>query len=165
MEQIATVLSRPSASSNELDALALTNKRASRLWQRMAELYGNKWHSQMGPAPTELWLRAVSGLSDDQLKVGINACLYSDDQWPPSLPEFVSRCKARRENAGMYANTPLLPAAKSSAETAAEQLSAMRAKLRSTASPVRGPTLSQAVDDYAWFSAREGWDAEAPLRA
>ncbi len=119
----------------------------------------------MGQSPNESWLRAVSALSDDQLKAGINACLYSDDEWPPSLPEFVSRCKARRENAGMYANVPMLPAAKSSAETAAEQLRAMRAKLKQAPAPARGPTLSEAIDDYAWFSAHREWDADAPLRA
>lgn len=119
----------------------------------------------MGQSPNESWLRAVSALSDEQLKAGINACLYSDDEWPPSLPEFVSRCKARRENAAMYRNAPLLPAPKSSAETAAEQLAAMRAKLKQTPAVTKRPALGDGVDDYAWFSARREWDADAPLRA
>ena len=163
MEQIATVLNR-SPSSIESEQLATNNRRASRLWQRMAELYGHKWTSSMGQSPNESWLRAVSALSDEQLKTGINACLYSDDEWPPSLPEFVGRCKARRENAAMYRNAPLLPAPKSSAETAAEQLAAMRATLKQ-APVTKRPALGDGVDDYAWFSARREWDADAPLRA
>ena len=160
----------PSPSSTAFDEIARLNKRDSKLWLRMGELYGHKWASQMGTAPSELWLKALSGLSDEQVKVGVNACLYSEDQWPPSLPEFVARCRpSKRENAAAYRYVPMLPHPPVNEPLARKAIDAMKAKVQAViaadAAKPKPATLLDGIDDYAWFSSRSSeFDAAAPLR-
>ena len=70
-------------------------------------------------------------MSDDQIRAGLRGCLASTDAWPPSLPEFVNRCRPpKRENEAMYRYSPMLPTPVSSKETACEQLAKIRKLVR-----------------------------------
>jgi len=62
-------------------------------WLRMTEMYGHLWVSAYGDVPSELWAKAVARLSNDQIKMGLEACLYRDDNYPPNLPTFLKLCK------------------------------------------------------------------------
>lgn len=65
------------------------------LWVRMAEVYGNKWTSQNDDSESsvaETWRKGLAGITKAQLADGLQACLFSADPWPPTLPEFRARC-------------------------------------------------------------------------
>lgn len=107
---------------------------AARIWSRMTEIYGHRWASAMGEAPTESWSMAIGQLSHDELKRGLRACMTSGEAWPPSLPQFVAMCRPpRRENAAAYRYDRQLPAPVSTRERAQTELAAMRARLRGAA--------------------------------
>ena len=116
--------------SSESPQPATNGKRASTFWKRMTELYGHKWTSAQGEAPNPTWSRAISALSDDELKLALRTCLTSGDAWPPSLPEFLAMCRApKRENAAAYRFQALPSAQKSSSERAASELANLRRML------------------------------------
>lgn len=106
------------------------SKAAATLWLRMTEIYGHRWTSAHGETPTALWSTALSGLSGDQVKRGLLACLTNGDAWPPSLPEFLAWCRPpARENAAAYRAVPMLPAPVSSPERAKQELQQIRQRL------------------------------------
>ena len=125
ISQLAAAYQPSSASAEPVP----NGKRVSAFWTRMTELYGHRWTSAQGETPNPTWSKAISGLSNDELRKGLNACLTSTNAWPPSLPEFLAMIRDRRENAAMYRNAPQLPAPVSSAETARSKLQALRAQL------------------------------------
>lgn len=108
--------------SNVSASPAPNGKTVSTFWTRMTELYGHRWTSAQGETPNPTWSKAISGLSNDELRKGLRACLNNANAWPPSLPEFMAMVRDRRENAAMYRNVPQLPAPKSSQETARREL-------------------------------------------
>jgi hypothetical protein len=73
-----------------------------RLWERMTALYGHAWLSVHGPSPQssdgtltihgETWSKVLSGLSGTQLGHGLEACITSGREFPPSAPRFRSMC-------------------------------------------------------------------------
>ena len=110
------------------------SRTAAKFWLRMTEIYGHKWTSTAGETPTELWSTAVTGLSGDEVKRGLSACLNSSEPWPPSLPQFLGMCRPpRRENAAAYRWQPQLPAPVSRPEKARAELAKIRATLRGAA--------------------------------
>jgi len=68
-----------------------------RLWNRMTQLYGHKWTSSYGEFDQDdTWAMGLADLSLDQIKTGFVACLDSDEEWPPTLPQFRQLCKERK---------------------------------------------------------------------
>lgn len=65
-----------------------------RLWQRMAETYGHKWVSSFGEKPTLPWINKINNSEPLFLKAGIDEMFIQLPEWPPTLPEFISLCKA-----------------------------------------------------------------------
>jgi Replication protein P len=64
----------------------------TRLWLRMAEIFGHKWVSQYGPDPLETWAIRLGQLSAQQIAIGVSKCASSALEWPPSLPDFCGMC-------------------------------------------------------------------------
>lgn len=65
----------------------------------MAATFGHKWVSSYGAEPSDTWLAGLIDLSQEELKTGIVACLSWEAEWPPTLPQFRSLCRPRREEA------------------------------------------------------------------
>jgi hypothetical protein len=63
-----------------------------RLWIVMAETYGHKWTSPMGETPNETWVSQLKSLSAEEWVAGITKLKASHEEWPPSLPAFMSWC-------------------------------------------------------------------------
>jgi hypothetical protein len=63
-----------------------------RLWVVMSETYGHKWTSPMGESPNETWTERLKKLVAEEWVAGITKLKCSCEEWPPSLPEFVSWC-------------------------------------------------------------------------
>lgn len=121
--------STPTRQTGSIDSANL--RRVKNFWTRMVEMYGPKWTSQAGEKPTELWSKAVSALSDDQVRTALGKCIKSGDRWPPSLPEFLTLARGeKRENWQAYRYAPMLPTPVSSKETAAAKLAEARKALR-----------------------------------
>ena len=66
------------------------------LWQRMAEIYGHRWTSNFGDDAGKgagyTWARGLAGLTNEQIRAGVDAALASAEPWPPTLPEFRALC-------------------------------------------------------------------------
>lgn len=63
----------------------------------MAEIYGHRWTSAFGETADdagagETWAKGLAGITPEQLRDGLLACVVSADPWPPTLPEFRARC-------------------------------------------------------------------------
>ena len=89
-----------SESSNEV----LGDKVMSKIWARMASIYGHKWSSHLGVVSdaegrltdaAKMWQKGLVGVSLDSLKAGFDALVLDAHAWPPSLPEFRKLCLAR----------------------------------------------------------------------
>jgi hypothetical protein len=49
-----------------------------------------------------VWTEALSRLTEEQIRTGLDACLSSGQHFPPSLPEFCALAKPKRVNEAMY---------------------------------------------------------------
>lgn len=60
----------------------------------MTSLYGHKWTSSYGTEidPDRVWEAALNGITDEQIKFGLRACVDKSLEWPPSAPEFRNLC-------------------------------------------------------------------------
>lgn len=71
-------------------------ERIRTLWLRMAEIYGHRWTSAYGEdceqGAGSTWSKGLAGITGKQLAQGLSATIASADAWPPTLPEFRSRC-------------------------------------------------------------------------
>ena len=77
------------------------DRRMTRLWERMAALYGTRWEMEYGPVASPsgsiaplagIWLEALVDVSNDALAAGLRRCMDRDAFTPPSLPEFIRLC-------------------------------------------------------------------------
>lgn len=90
---------QPSASTSEWSA-----RHMARFWERMTEVYGHRWASAYGTAANEdgtissaaeTWRSGFikTGLSPDDVLVGLQRMVTAGDDWPPSLTAFLKLCK------------------------------------------------------------------------
>lgn len=60
-------------------------------------MYGSKFADMWSSADAEMvkqtWAEALQYVSGEQIKAALRDCL-NNNPWPPSLPEFVSLCRA-----------------------------------------------------------------------
>lgn len=73
-----------------------------RLWARMAAIYPQRWCKDLGDTPEkpdgslriagDEWMRAIAGLTDDQIAAGIEACRLTGTPFVPMPAEFRARC-------------------------------------------------------------------------
>jgi len=69
------------------------------LWLTMTRVYGHKWTSQFGDQvdPGNVWAACLKGLSNEQVKHGLNCLVLNGQEWPPSAPEFRKLCTGADE--------------------------------------------------------------------
>nr|WP_143341585.1 hypothetical protein [Crenothrix polyspora] len=90
-------------------------------------MYGTLWINAYGTTPTELWANAITGLSGEQIKLGLACCLKCPDRFPPSLPEFMAMVKPLPRH---YRETfKALPKPKADIETVKSNVAKMRQAL------------------------------------
>ena len=69
------------------------------LWLRMIALYGHKWSSAHGDQPEDgsgkTWQHGLRGINASEIGDGLQACLAREDDWPPTLPEFLRLCRPK----------------------------------------------------------------------
>lgn len=110
MEHITTAAQRAlngNRSSSESEPKMDWTPKLAKFWDRMTEIYGHRWTSTRGEKPVSgLWWKAISKLSETELRCGLSTCLRSRGGWPPTLPEFIDYCRPKRENAAMYREFP-----------------------------------------------------------
>jgi hypothetical protein len=75
------------------------SKRADRVWMRLSQWYGTRWIEAFGPKPTEDWVRAVNGATDEQLLAALSAVRSKHLSHPPTLPEFEAALRDARPKA------------------------------------------------------------------
>ena len=88
----------------------ITSRHMEALWGRFEAIYGKKFAEEFGDA-IEIWFRTFQerGIKPEDIKRGIDTCLDSGDQFPPSLPKFLRMCKPLRAAAHVpFEPTPRL---------------------------------------------------------
>jgi len=67
--------------------------RLDNLWYHMLSIYGDRWEAKYGAVPeggpAHVWIEALRGLSDRQMKIGLRCCLLRDSAFAPTPGEFV----------------------------------------------------------------------------
>lgn len=87
-----------STNSNNSTTAANYNATALQVFARLQCLYPRKWPSQFKTekqremAKRE-WAHGLEGLTQAEINRGFEAIAKSGDDWPPSLPEFLAKCK------------------------------------------------------------------------
>ena len=121
--------SRPSLSTSA--NTGLPDAAMSRLWARLAEIYGHRWVSQYGDShgAMDTWQRGLRDLTRDEISAGLRALLTRDDAWPPSLPEFLQLCRKPIPDPA-HALYRALPKPRTDPERVAQALDDLRACLR-----------------------------------
>lgn len=59
----------------------------------MEELYSSKWVKKNGAIASSLWLEALSTLTNEQIKTGLQRCkdkIFGGNAWAPDLAEFLA---------------------------------------------------------------------------
>lgn len=90
---------QPGCESNtELQAV----ERTIRIWDRMVELYSDKWTRRNGLTPPSLWINAIGKLSDSQVKSAIGECmrqcLVEGNRFAPDLSDFLTYVSMSNRN-------------------------------------------------------------------
>lgn len=89
--------------------MAAIDRRLTRLWERMAAMYGSRWELEYGPIATAngavaplaaIWLESIAEVPSDAIATGLRKCMDRDSDRPPTLPEFLRLC-GRRAAAAM----------------------------------------------------------------
>lgn len=73
------------------------------LWRRMTELYGHRWTSGFGDAPTDGWTLAVGALPPEMIRAGLERMVRQGkhNDWPPTALEFRALCLPCSEDLGL----------------------------------------------------------------
>lgn len=90
-------------STSRAEQIFPTTEQLAVLWQRMADLFPNRWLNQVGTFVDEqgreatavgAWRTALAGMRGQQLAVGLQALIASGADYPPSAPKFRKLCLA-----------------------------------------------------------------------
>ena len=88
---------------------------ADKLWPMLGDMYGHKLVSQYGETPPDAWVKCLKGISGQQIADGLNACIATYAEWPPTAPAFRNLClgipmdqdgKEIAHRAGIYSTEP-----------------------------------------------------------
>lgn len=58
----------------------------------MGQLFGSKWTAQHGETPSTIWVNDLQTLTKAQLHNGVQVMKELGQDFPPSLPAFMSYC-------------------------------------------------------------------------
>lgn len=74
---------------------ALPDAWAERIFERLENFYGQKWHDSLGGIERnrvrQAWAEELAEYSGDEIATGLHSC--RSRMWPPSLPEFLLLCR------------------------------------------------------------------------
>lgn len=87
--------------------------RANLVWNGLVEVYGRQFVDSYGTSPPALWVEAIGGMTDKQLRLSFLALIKSGRKYPPNLSEFVAACRdpgVRYMGGPSSAYRPALPA-------------------------------------------------------
>lgn len=97
--------------------MAAIDRRLTRLWERMAAMYGTRWEMEYGPIATPqgaiaplaaIWLESLTEVPSDAIATGLRKCMDRDNDRPPTLPEFLRLC-GRRPHAAVPCHQMITP--------------------------------------------------------
>jgi hypothetical protein len=72
------------------------------LWERMTELYGNKWINHYGEQPSKLWSDALDNVTPQQIGGAFKKLLTGKfKSFVPTLAEFIELCLPQGEDFGL----------------------------------------------------------------
>ena len=93
-----------------------TDRVLKRVWERMSEIFGHRWTTGTGDKPTLMWTKAIADLSPEEIARGIDHCIKTPMEWPPTPGMFRNFCRPAIDYERAYL-------------TAVEQLSRRRGEL------------------------------------
>ncbi len=102
------------------------------LWGQLFELYGSKAEIKYGEVGGEVfnsWCQKLSVLEPDDIKRGLEACLYREEPWPPELQEFMRSCLQTKQ-APCHEQYLALPILKSTRDYASKCIKEIRDLLK-----------------------------------
>lgn len=88
--------------------MAAIDRRLTRLWERMAAMYGSRWELEYGPIATPqgavaplaaIWLESLVEVPNEAIATGLRKCMDRESDRLPSLPEFLRLCGRRAHSA------------------------------------------------------------------
>ena len=90
--ELAAMAAQPSTTRSETyeTQQARDDKRANRVWIRLAEMHGDRFLREYGERPNRTWLEAISRMSDEQVIASLRSLAEQNRAHPPTLPEFVA---------------------------------------------------------------------------
>ena len=119
---------------------AADDETIAKFWAYMCQLFGHAFISNHGTSPSEVWLDEMEKLTRTELRLGVEVIKELGQEFPPSLPAFMSYCKngkpkgkhdvEKRAEAPWVADMPRLGAVKAQASVKAKAIAEMRKKLR-----------------------------------
>jgi hypothetical protein len=85
------------------------NRVASRLWEKMGEIYGEAWPKKYGDTPNQTWSSMCSTTDPKIIGKAIAECI-AHNPFPPSLPEFAAYVRdIARQERQIEESIPALP--------------------------------------------------------
>lgn len=93
---LATELDKPRPIETPKPPPNISEKLIARLWQRMAELYGRLWESSyglVGGRDFKTWSKALTSLTPQQIKTGLDYLIAEGSEYPPNLVKFLRLCR------------------------------------------------------------------------
>lgn len=144
-----------------------TDRRMTRLWERMAAMYGARWEMEYGPvgspdggmAPLAgIWMEALADVGNDALAAGLRRCMDRDAFTPPSLPEFLRLCgRSPRRNEPSHKLLPPTQQKPAPTETPAIRCAQLAAFLEETARLDLGERIRLLLPDDRRAAVRAYW--------
>ena len=106
------------------------------LFQRMGDIYGKQWTMRFSNQLTlnsakQEWANGLSKLSGQQIKNGLQECVFSGKEWPPSLPKFITYCTAQDLSAAQSLFVKLPSGKKANLSVVKENMKKIRLSLQS----------------------------------
>ena len=112
----------------------------AKFWAYMCQLFGHAFTSNHGTMPSQVWFDEIKNLTRTELGRGVEVIKELGQDFPPSLPAFISYCKSgkpkgkhdveRRADAPWVSDMPRLGAVKAQTAVKAKSMAAIREKLR-----------------------------------
>lgn len=96
VESYAELLKKASTNCDE----SLASRRASRVWIRLAEMFGARFMREFGTRPNDLWVAQIAKMNDQQIRLSLEGLLESGRSHPPTLAEFVDAGRPSKPETG-----------------------------------------------------------------
>lgn len=150
--------------------MAAIDRRLTRLWERMAAMYGARWELEYGPIATPqgaiaplaaIWMESLDEVPNDAIAIGLRKCMDRDSDRPPTLPEFMRLCGRRTiPNAPCHQMLTRDAAWPEPPDTPAQRCAALAEMMANTARHELTPRLHPLLPDDRKAAVRAYWLAQ-----